>query len=227
MRHRVHRAWVGATKDLERVHHASGRLRHYEADELPVAPAAATIVTRTQQNWDGGPELHERVAILEEVLTMAPERVAAVEVAIGGVSRALAVWGVGAIAICTWVTGDGRARELAAQRSGCCIGPLYDLVTEVASNHGLDSYSRFGLDARACDWAKLAQAGVVFPQELDDPYCAFGPSGPPIVPERWRGRAVRDLDNPFPAMQALAAHGLVILGLTADEVFVWPTSDPP
>lgn len=217
MRHRVHRAYAGERKSPIVIHDAAGRALYFEGDELPIAPAEAVVVVRMQQNWDGGPPLRERVAILEEALVMAPERLAAVQAALAAVARALAAWDVGAVATCTWVTGEDRARALAGHRCDDRLGKLHDLVQEVAFEHKVGSRAGYGPIARAQEWDRMVRVGAVVPQELEDPYCAFGPSGPPVVPVAWRGRAVCDLENPYPALLELGSMGHWLGNLTGDE----------
>src|SRR5262249_973937 len=128
MRHRVHRAYAGEKKSPVLVRDADDRSPYYEGDEPPTAPEGAVMLTRTQSNWEGGPPLVERVAIVEEELLLPAERRAAVEAALAAVVRAMAAWGVGPLATCTWVVGEPRARSLAAKRGGDCLRALHVLV---------------------------------------------------------------------------------------------------
>ncbi|WAS94565.1 hypothetical protein [Nannocystis punicea] len=226
MRHRVHRAYAGETKSPVLVRDADERLPYYEGDEPPTAPAGAVIETRTQANWDGGPPLVERVAIVEEELSLPAERRAAVEAALAAVVPVMAAWGVGPLATCTWVVGEPRALSLAAQRRGDCLRALHEVVWEVASDHGLNLGNEYGSAARAQEWERMAHADVVFPEELEDPYYAYGPSGPPVVPKGWRRRPVRELEDPFAPLLALASAGFQLLKLAGDEaVLCLPAAD--
>jgi hypothetical protein len=226
MRHRVHRAHAGEDKPPVLVADRGGRPRYYDGNDLPSAPAGAVLIERMQANWDGGPPLRQRVAIVEEELRIAPATLAAVESAIAVVARALQPWGVVTIATCTWVTGDSRAVQLAAHRPDNCLRGVHDLVQEFASDHGLGSTHEHGPAARAGDWERMARAGLAFPAALDDPHCIFGPSGPPIIPESWRRRPVRALENPFPAMVTLESMGRPLYALAGDEAVLRLPDDP-
>jgi hypothetical protein len=211
------RAYAGrALPDLERVEEAN-RV-YFVGDELPSdAPAESTLIEHWQENWDGGPPLLERVAIVATPFEP-DDTIRLVAAHAARAHEHLAACGLQPLRRLTTIVGDARATSLAAFRTRDCLRDLQKIISELSPDFpwgkavSVEEWSKL--------WDRLAAAGQVFPEQLEDLYGSFGPSGPPDVPLAWRGRKLGALPNPFQPLAAVEALGYKIVALADDEAVV-------
>jgi hypothetical protein len=220
MRHRLRRADAGHwLPRLERSPAAAGAPWHYVANQLPTAvPAGAHVIERWQANWDGGPGLLTRIAVVDHPLpdTWSPALIEAAERTVTEARVSLAAFGHASITTCTWLDGElDRAGQLVSALPDDVLGAAMAIIAELHTGAVDGQAPR--LVAAGLGWRALAASGHRFPDQLEDLYGTFGPGGPPVVPADWRGRAVADVTSPFEPLTTLCEAGVVVLALGRDE----------
>lgn len=193
---RVYRRVEHGTKiELALVHEEGSRIPHYvdRRFDTPVPPGWR-VERQWQPNWDGGPSLRRDMRVLDTeepfdaAFAVNEEKVRRAEQLALALVEHMRVWGAVEPRLFVWQLGGIDA-----------VGSAPDVLWR--RREILDELA--GLD--------------LVPAEIDDPYCAFGPNGPPLVPRALVGRPVAELREADPLLADIRALG-VWISLAGDEI---------
>lgn len=140
------------------------------------------VETKGIPNWDGGPGLLHAVRVLDsaepfnDAFASATHVMARAEQLACELVERLRVWGACAPRVLVWQLGELHDYGNAPD----VLGKRHAILRELAD----------------------LPTNVV-PPELDDPYGAFGPDGPPVIPREIVGRAIDELPDPDPILRDL------------------------
>jgi hypothetical protein len=210
---RFRRVFVGARLDDSRLERAP--IPHYVHHAPPTdVPAGARWVSATAENLDGGPNLRDRVAVLDLPHPHLVEDVAALETCWDVFRRApliiaelharAAAWGLTSPRVVTW-TSPRLAVSMIGRIDRDDLGELAAAVREVA--YEALPVADVNVTASVALWRVLAERRVRWPRHTDDTYY------PGIsIPDAWVGRSCDELPNPFEPLDELAPVHVIALG---------------
>ncbi len=170
-------------------------LWHYE-DHAFATPLSEgwREVAQWQANWDGGPGLRRVVRVRDLDAPFDPAFDEAVMARAEAIALALVddlrPWGAEDPRVFVWQL--GKIDDIG--NASDVLQHTHTIVRELGIDH---------ID--------------VIPVELDDPYGAFGPNGPPSIPRAMVGRRLSQLPDPLARVAELRALG-VHVSLAGDEV---------
>jgi hypothetical protein len=179
------------------VHDERDRFPHYVDRRFDgPLPPGWRVERKWISNWDGGPGLRRDVRVLDraepfsDAFGRAAEVMARAEALACELVERLRVWGAPTPRVFVWQLGG---------------------IDEVGN-------APDPLQKRDVILRELAFLPTkVIPPEIDDPYGAFGPAGPPVVPRELVGRRLDELPDPEPLLRELRALG-VRVDIAGDEI---------